>query len=67
MQLLFIFVEGDNEEVGEPVANYFGITGQETTVRPRCFWHHWLSLHVFVLPFGKFRLHASAGSCLHWE
>ncbi|XP_044983629.1 uncharacterized protein LOC123450444 [Hordeum vulgare subsp. vulgare] len=22
----------DNEEVGEPVANYFGITGQETTV-----------------------------------
>ena len=32
MQLLFVFVERDNEEVGEPVANYFGITGQETTV-----------------------------------
>ncbi|KAG2655279.1 hypothetical protein PVAP13_1KG001600 [Panicum virgatum] len=31
-KLLFIFVERDNEEVGEPVANYFGITGQETTV-----------------------------------
>ncbi|KAI4998961.1 hypothetical protein ZWY2020_054825 [Hordeum vulgare] len=31
-QLLFVFVERDNEEVGEPVANYFGITGQETTV-----------------------------------
>ncbi|XP_044954832.1 uncharacterized protein LOC123405030 [Hordeum vulgare subsp. vulgare] len=31
-KLLFVFVEGDNEEVGEPVANYFGITGQETTV-----------------------------------
>ncbi|OEL22835.1 Protein disulfide isomerase-like 1-4 [Dichanthelium oligosanthes] len=30
--LLFVFVERDNEEVGEPVANYFGITGQETTV-----------------------------------
>ncbi|XP_044955035.1 protein disulfide isomerase-like 1-4 [Hordeum vulgare subsp. vulgare] len=31
-KLLFVFVECDNEEVGEPVANYFGITGQETTV-----------------------------------
>ena len=31
-KLLFVFVERDNEEVGEPVANYFGITGQETTV-----------------------------------
>ncbi|WVZ78308.1 hypothetical protein U9M48_026044 [Paspalum notatum var. saurae] len=30
-KLLFVFVERDNEEVGEPVANYFGITGQETT------------------------------------
>jgi hypothetical protein len=34
MQLLFVFVERDSEEVGEPVANYFGITGQETTVMP---------------------------------
>ncbi|RCV04424.1 hypothetical protein SETIT_1G000400v2 [Setaria italica] len=31
-KLLFVFVERDNEEVGEPVANYFGITGLETTV-----------------------------------
>ncbi|KAL5199425.1 hypothetical protein ABZP36_020628 [Zizania latifolia] len=31
-KLLFVFVERDNEEVGEPVSNYFGITGQETTV-----------------------------------
>ncbi|KAM0842189.1 hypothetical protein ACQ4PT_058522 [Festuca glaucescens] len=31
-KLLFVFVERDNEEVGEPVANYFGITGQETTI-----------------------------------
>ncbi|CAM0948368.1 unnamed protein product [Alopecurus aequalis] len=31
-KLLFVYVERDNEEVGEPVANYFGITGQETTV-----------------------------------
>ncbi|KAE8787046.1 Protein disulfide isomerase-like 1-4 [Hordeum vulgare] len=31
-KLLFVFVERDNEEVGEPVANYFGITGQETMV-----------------------------------
>ncbi|XP_048536871.1 protein disulfide isomerase-like 1-4 [Triticum urartu] len=31
-KLLFVFVERDNEEVGEPVANYFGITGHETTV-----------------------------------
>ncbi|XBH59555.1 hypothetical protein VPH35_114270 [Triticum aestivum] len=31
-KLLFVFVERDNEEVGEPVANYFGIAGQETTV-----------------------------------
>ncbi|KAL6629357.1 hypothetical protein ACP70R_029122 [Stipagrostis hirtigluma subsp. patula] len=31
-KLLFVFVERDMEEVGEPVANYFGITGQETTV-----------------------------------
>ncbi|XP_047085009.1 protein disulfide isomerase-like 1-4 [Lolium rigidum] len=31
-ELLFVFVERDSEEVGEPVANYFGITGQETTV-----------------------------------
>uniref|UniRef100_A0A0D9VB03 protein disulfide-isomerase n=1 Tax=Leersia perrieri TaxID=77586 RepID=A0A0D9VB03_9ORYZ len=31
-KLLFVFVERDNEEVGGPVANYFGITGQETTV-----------------------------------
>ncbi|XP_044367396.1 uncharacterized protein [Triticum aestivum] len=30
--LLFVFVERDNEEVREPVADYFGITGQETTV-----------------------------------
>ncbi|KAM3317892.1 hypothetical protein ACQJBY_035549 [Aegilops geniculata] len=30
-KLLFVFVERDNEEVGEPVANYFGITGNETT------------------------------------
>jgi hypothetical protein len=37
MQLLFVFVERDNEEVGEPVANYFGITGQETTVMPFMF------------------------------
>jgi protein disulfide-isomerase A1 len=37
MQLLFVFVERDNEEVGEPVANYFGITGQETTVMPLTF------------------------------
>jgi protein disulfide-isomerase A1 len=34
MQLLFVFVERDNDEVGEPVANYFGLTGQETTVIP---------------------------------
>ncbi|GJN18732.1 hypothetical protein PR202_gb05926 [Eleusine coracana subsp. coracana] len=33
-KLLFVFVERDNEEVGEPVANYFGIAGQETTVTP---------------------------------
>ncbi|AQK61334.1 protein disulfide isomerase3 [Zea mays] len=31
-KLLFVFVERDSEEVGEPVADYFGITGQETTV-----------------------------------
>ncbi|KAE8766883.1 Protein disulfide isomerase-like 1-4 [Hordeum vulgare] len=31
-KLLFVFVERDNEEVGERVANYFGITRQETTV-----------------------------------
>ncbi|KAE8792966.1 Protein disulfide isomerase-like 1-4 [Hordeum vulgare] len=31
-KLLFVFVERDNEEVGEPVANYFGIARQETTV-----------------------------------
>ncbi|KAL6848442.1 hypothetical protein ACP4OV_021736 [Aristida adscensionis] len=31
-KLLFVFVERDMEEVGEPVANYFGITGHETTV-----------------------------------
>ncbi|CAN6277242.1 unnamed protein product [Urochloa humidicola] len=31
-KLLFVFVERDNEEVGEPVADYFGITGEETTV-----------------------------------
>uniref|UniRef100_A0A453DG00 protein disulfide-isomerase n=1 Tax=Aegilops tauschii subsp. strangulata TaxID=200361 RepID=A0A453DG00_AEGTS len=31
-KLLFVFVELDNQEVGEPVADYFGITGQETTV-----------------------------------
>jgi protein disulfide-isomerase A1 len=40
VQLLFVFVERDNEEVGEPVANYFGITGQETTVMPCGYWHH---------------------------
>ncbi|TKW36720.2 hypothetical protein SEVIR_1G000300v4 [Setaria viridis] len=39
-KLLFVFVERDNEEVGEPVANYFGITGLETTVMPCDFWHH---------------------------
>lgn len=27
MQLLFVYVEIDNEEVGKPVADYFGITG----------------------------------------
>ncbi|KAF0920000.1 hypothetical protein E2562_032451 [Oryza meyeriana var. granulata] len=31
-KLLFVFVERDNDEVGEPVANYFGITEQTTTV-----------------------------------
>jgi protein disulfide-isomerase A1 len=35
VQILFVFVERDNEEVGEPVANYFGIAGQETTVMSR--------------------------------
>ena len=39
MQLLFVFVERDNEEVGEPVANYFGITGHQTTVMPLIFCH----------------------------
>jgi hypothetical protein len=37
VQILFVFVERDNEEVGEPVANYFGIAGQETTVMSRAF------------------------------
>lgn len=62
MQLLFVFVERDNEEVGEPVANYFGITGQETTVMTCvlcylylycCFLHrNWMlqfSLHLMCL------------------
>jgi hypothetical protein len=39
VQILFVFVERDNEEVGEPVANYFGIAGQETTVMSHAFCH----------------------------
>jgi hypothetical protein len=46
MQLLFVFVERDNEEVGEPVANYFGITGQETTVMPLIYCNLSLRIHL---------------------
>jgi hypothetical protein len=46
MQLLFVFVERDNEEVGEPVANYFGITGQETTVMSFIYCHLSLCIHL---------------------
>lgn len=51
MQLLFVFVERDNEEVGEPVANYFGITGQETTVIPRGYWHNGFDLTCLCYHF----------------
>lgn len=27
MQLIFVYVEIDNEEVGKPVSEYFGING----------------------------------------
>lgn len=27
LQLIFIYVERDNEDVGVPVSNYFGVTG----------------------------------------
>ena len=46
MQLLFVFVERDNEEVGEPVANYFGITGQETTVIPPIYFSCFLCIDL---------------------
>lgn len=32
MQLIFVFVETDNEDVGKPVSDYFGITGDAPTV-----------------------------------
>lgn len=32
LQLIFVFVEMDNEDVGKPVSEYFGITGDAPTV-----------------------------------
>lgn len=32
MQLIFVYVELDNEDVGKPVADYFGIAGNAPTV-----------------------------------
>lgn len=32
MQLLFVHVEMDNEDVGKPVADYFGVTGDASKV-----------------------------------
>lgn len=32
MQLIFVYVALDNEEVGKPVADYFGASGNEPTV-----------------------------------
>lgn len=32
MQLIFVYVDIDNEEVGKPVADYFGVTGDAEKV-----------------------------------
>lgn len=32
MQLLFVYVEMDNEDTGRPVADYFGIEGNASKV-----------------------------------
>lgn len=32
LQLIFVYVEMDNEDVGKPVSDYFGITGDAPKV-----------------------------------
>ena len=32
MQIIFVYVEIDNEDVGKPVSEYFGISGNDPQV-----------------------------------
>lgn len=34
LQLIFVYVERDNEDVGKPVSDYFGVTGYGPKVSP---------------------------------
>ena len=54
MQIIFVYVEMDNEDVGVPVANYFGITGDKPKVT-----------FIFSLPFSPLPLFSIA-SCRNW-
>lgn len=44
LQLIFVLVEMDNEDVGKPVADYFGITGDGPKVM--------ISLHFSISSCG---------------
>lgn len=51
-QLIFVYVELDNEDVGKPVGDYFGITGDAPQVR------HFSIIHLFSFSFFFFLLFA---------
>ena len=37
LQIVFVYVEMDNEDIGRPVADYFGVTGDAPKVlSPTC-------------------------------
>lgn len=59
MKLNFVFVKTNDEEVGRPVSDYFGVTGdgpQVTLIQHynghnKIFWKNWL-LIVDLIPVG---------------
>lgn len=46
-QLIFVYVEMDNEDVGRPVADYFGIAGD--TPKVKCFSSLHQSSYIVIL------------------
>lgn len=54
MQIIFVYVDIDNEEVGKPVADYFGVTGDAPKVTFLTFFIK-LPQFLYALPFRKIR------------